>query len=199
MKKKLLTALAISVLMFGMVTTSRAIATTLTFDDVTTGNVAYPLQSVAPDYGGLTWNEYWGVVKGSYRPGSGYENGVVSGEYVAYYGAHPVTITGATFNFDGAYLTSSWLDSLGILVEGYAGGNLLYSQTVQTLKSQPTWFDFNYTGVDKLKFFADNDNNFAMDNFTFNNSNPVPEPATMLLFGTGIAGLAATIIRRKKK
>jgi len=28
---------------------------------------------------------------------------------------------------------------------------------------------------------------------------PVPEPATMLLFGTGIAGLAGTRIRRKKK
>lgn len=34
---------------------------------------------------------------------------------------------------------------------------------------------------------------------TGNPTDPVPEPATMLLFGTGIAGLAGSRLRRKKK
>ncbi|MBE9485880.1 MAG: transposase [Chloroflexi bacterium] len=74
MKKKLLTVLAIGVLMFGLLTTSSAIAITLTFDDVTTQNIVYPLRDYEPNYGGLTWNRYWGVVRGSFW-GSGYETG----------------------------------------------------------------------------------------------------------------------------
>ena len=35
--------------------------------------------------------------------------------------------------------------------------------------------------------------------WAFKESSPVPEPATMLLFGTGIAGLAGSRLRRKKQ
>jgi len=38
----------------------------------------------------------------------------------------------------------------------------------------------------------------AVDNIQLESAAPVPEPATMLLFGTGIAGLAGIRLRRKK-
>lgn len=46
-----------------------------------------------------------------------------------------------------------------------------------------------------------NDESFAIDNIALSEESgvPVPEPATILLFGTGLAGLVGVRFRRKKK
>ena len=64
----------------------------------------------------------------------------------------------------------------------------------------------NWTGIDELTFISssgvDHSSNdlgagehFTMDDMTIN-ANPVPEPATMLLLGTGLVGLVG--VGRKK-
>lgn len=140
-------------------------ADVLTFDDIITGVTS---GTVPNGYGGFDWDQF-GVLHRDYHPGSGYENGTVSGDYVAYnQWADVATISDGTFWFLGAYLTSAWDESLSIKVDGYLGSSLMFERTVTVVNTGPTWFDFNYSDVDSVKFTSlAGGNHFAMDNFTF--------------------------------
>jgi len=197
--KKLLYAACSVFFLLGMVGLSQA--TVLTFDDISSANSGV----IGDGYGGLGWDDM-GYIKGSYRPGSGYENGTVSGDYVAFNRfARVATVSDSIFDFQGAYLTAAWNNDLNIEVKGFKDDNEVYSQTVTVDIDSPTWFDFDFLGIDSLQFrsyggvhaeqLAGHGEHFAMDDFTF--STPVPEPSTVILLGLGLVGIAG--VRRQRR
>lgn len=62
------------------------------------------------------------------------------------------------------------------------------------------WLDTNFDQISSFSVTSQNAYCFGLDNFYIDEPPPpaVPEPSTMLLFGTGLAGLAATLKKRNK-
>lgn len=180
-------------------------ADVLTFDDVTT---AVPgLMEIPDGYGGLDWGGNLGVVIPSAVPEyaiSGWINGVVSGDYVS--GSSQVqlgTVSGATFNFEGAYLTAAWNIGLNVNIRGYNNGSEVYNQSVLVDPWAPVWFAFNFNNIDELTFISSggvdagfegpgSGEHFVMDDFTYE---IIPEPSSTAMIG--LVSVFGLFIRRR--
>ncbi|TAA45812.1 PEP-CTERM sorting domain-containing protein [Corallincola spongiicola] len=170
----------------------------LSFDDLTTDTGFTELSGT--NYGGLNWSSDFYILHTPSYTQSGYKTGTVSGEYVALNGfANDVSVADGVFDFNGSYLTAAWNDGLNIEVTGLLAGVQQYQSIVEVDTFGPTWFDFNFFGIDELKFrsfggvqngqLSGSGTHFAMDDFTFNQA-AVPVPATLALLGLGLLGFA---------
>jgi hypothetical protein len=209
--KKLSTAaIAATVIVLGIGAVAQA--TVLTFDDISP--VPEFADSLIPNgYGGFNWDNFY-YIDGSDPSVSftGYDNGRVSGDYVSYNGSgNPSVVSNSVFDFNSAYLTAAWNDGLSVTVEGLKSGATLYSKTVVVDTTQPTLVNFDYFGVDELRFTSfggvepdylqekGGGTQFALDNFTFNEkATSVPEP-TLLPAVLSIATLSAGSALRRKQ
>ncbi|MCU0544439.1 MAG: hypothetical protein MUE44_20065 [Oscillatoriaceae cyanobacterium Prado104] len=215
--KRLSIAVGVAAALF-LGTANRTQAAVVTFDDLPDlSKRRVTMSAIANGYGGFNWDNFNYI---SYNPqvaGSGFDKGRVSGQNLAFNrNSQPASITNTSaFNFTGAYLTAAWKNELKITVVGLLGGVEKYATTVSVGHQNPTWFNFNYTGVDRLNFSAaggispnfqleyrDPDNqHFAMDNFTAEsfvaNAEPVPEPST--IFGSLVFVVLGMLARSKRQ
>ena len=62
------------------------------------------------------------------------------------------------FDFNNAYITAAYDDTETVTVIGLLLDDIIYSSTITTYKitdldnPQPYWFNFNFTGVDTVRF-----------------------------------------------
>jgi len=201
MKKKFLIVLASGLFMFGFI--GMVNATVLTFEDTDYSNAGGSTYAAFQGtYGGFGWTSQFGVF---YGPGmnSGYDAGTVSGDYALFnmFGDGVTIIKDEVFDWNGAWFSSVRTDGGNIAVEGYSNGTRQYTGNITLTWENPAWFQADWAGIDEIRLlgcYNVDSTRFAMDDFTFNELAPVPEPATMFLFGLGLLGLSGISRRRKQ-
>lgn len=211
MQKKLLVGLILGVSVFYLNTQS--FATAISYADRTSWTSAVG-SVTTEDYESYGWT------------GSEYHGANVTLGGINYSFLEVIYGVGA-LDYDAAYLSSSYLEWQSspndmVVTLSSATNNLAFDfgefygssglNLSVTLDTGDSWVvstvanDYSFFGITSDTSFTsltlNADRNYAiMDNLSFAAAGnaPVPEPATMLLFGTGLAGFAGSKIRRKKK
>jgi len=127
---------------------------------------------------------------------SGFYNGVVSVNNIMYNPAgEKLEINSSVgFDFNNIYMTAA-IDSFDVTVNGTSDNDEHYSSIITVNSDTPTLAIFDWENIRHIEFNMQG-NYCAFDNFTFNETAPVPIPPTLLLFGSSLIGMAA--IGRKK-
>jgi hypothetical protein len=184
-------------------TATPAGADTLIFDDIPDA-VGGSLTGEIPDgYGGLNWDGFNYINGPVVASGSGFENGVVSGDYTAFNFLGQVsTVNDTLFTLDSAWMTAAWNTGLTVEIAGLLDGATLVSTNIVVDPFEPTEFTFDSVagiGIDELMFssfggvnagLGGSGQQFVMDDFSFTVL-AMPEPSALSALGLGLAALVA--------
>jgi hypothetical protein len=186
------------VLAFLGATATGARAALLTFEDVGRAVSPYDGSPIVPNgYGGLQWLGF-GLLAGAQYPASGYYSGMVSPMNVAFnfdqFDRRAYISSSTPFNFDSAYLTAAFSAGFQVEVQGFVGTLMTYDQTYTVNRSGPVICNFDFIGINGVRFIPLVSDIFVMDNVTIN---VVPEPSTnaLILVAAALGGFA---VQRKQ-
>ena len=207
MKKTITSGIVLTFLITG----TTASSTTLSFDNVIGQQLDTPWEQKIPSgYGGLSWNN-----AGRINPEMAGYNSLWSGyaglqnnsdDWVAFNrNANPITISSNnSWTWQGFTATSAWTDSADLSIHGSLGGSTIFDFTAPVTLLNPLFISGINEKIDTLtvsvvNYSPDSYGWFGMDDLKFEQTNPVPEPGTILLFSAGLITLITTKNKKRKK
>jgi hypothetical protein len=107
----------------------------------------------------------------------------------------------AAFTLNSIWLATNWSSQLHLEVVGLLDGTALHSMIVDLQSGQPQIVNFNWSGIDEVRFVpiaaasVAGGTQFAMTDVVINQAPAVPEPATLLLLVPSL-GLLGNKLRR---
>ncbi|MBI2411760.1 MAG: PEP-CTERM sorting domain-containing protein [Deltaproteobacteria bacterium] len=208
MAKKMLSGLgAAAIFVFGF--SGAASATTLDFELGLIGGTYTSLNQLDASYGGFTWDSnYYVTTQDLYNVNYGNSSTFVSGNEAAFNGygvltvtatGSPVDLTGAWFQGWGAGDIAVWDTATSVTVEGFLGATSVGTASMSLSPSSFSYLSFNFgSPVDSFTVTSSGEGHWwLMDDLSYNAAS-VPEPSTLILLGSGMAGLGLMRLRRRK-